>query len=259
MVASHNYCRSMADVPSGPPPAAQREIDNLAVSPLKAPETCVVCMEAMDAGFSATGLPCGHTFHGACVAEWLQLHNNCPVCRYELLTDDPSFNEQVVERQHRRSQSLPPCRAPPASAPAPAIGSVSEPRRHSRLPRAVSNGEMPLPRASRLRAMTRSVLPRSFTPDRRPPTPDRRPPPPSTPERHASLPSTPGRRGLPSTPFPDVRLGPRPVVRRSVGSSTRGRPFVPPGEPTRATRGLGRTVSAVNPAPSGPRVAVLRR
>ncbi|URD75483.1 RING [Musa troglodytarum] len=36
-------------------------------------------------------MPCYRHFHGDCILSWLATKNSCPVCRYELLIDDPEY------------------------------------------------------------------------------------------------------------------------------------------------------------------------
>ena len=50
---------------------------------------CTICCE--DLNEKATMLPCGHLFNKECVVEWLEQHNQCPVCRHELPTDDADY------------------------------------------------------------------------------------------------------------------------------------------------------------------------
>lgn len=47
-------------------------------------------------------LPCGHLFHPECIDSWIQKHCTCPVCRYELETDDASYNRGRNERMKGR-------------------------------------------------------------------------------------------------------------------------------------------------------------
>ncbi|KQK21885.1 E3 ubiquitin-protein ligase SIRP1 [Brachypodium distachyon] len=50
--------------------------------------TCPVCLDEFAAGAEAKEMPCKHWFHGECIVPWLEAHSSCPVCRYQLPTDE---------------------------------------------------------------------------------------------------------------------------------------------------------------------------
>ncbi|BAF18443.1 E3 ubiquitin-protein ligase RING1-like [Oryza sativa Japonica Group] len=77
---------------------------------------CAVCMDDFHLGAAAKQLPCKHVFHKDCILPWLDLHSSCPVCRFELPTDDPHHAHPTLG-SHRpaapASASASPSPAPP--------------------------------------------------------------------------------------------------------------------------------------------------
>jgi len=64
---------------------------------------CCICFEALNIGDRATRLPCAHIYHPRCVIQWLGSHSNtCPVCRYELPTENDIFERGREERMKLR-------------------------------------------------------------------------------------------------------------------------------------------------------------
>lgn len=97
----------------GPPPASDVAIASLVKSKLTIKDLkllpnkmCSVCCEALEALTSVSRLPCGHVYHPHCVEPWLHRHCTCPSCRYELPTDDESFEEGRASRMALRKLPL---------------------------------------------------------------------------------------------------------------------------------------------------------
>ncbi|RYG98465.1 hypothetical protein EON65_51395 [archaeon] len=95
--------------PNFQPPASNRAINNLpsviVTSDDLLEETnkeCVFCLVEQELGSTACKLPCGHLYHRGCVVQWLQRKCTCPVCRYELETDDPQYETQRKKRMKTR-------------------------------------------------------------------------------------------------------------------------------------------------------------
>ncbi|KAL0372845.1 UNVERIFIED_CONTAM: E3 ubiquitin-protein ligase RING1 [Sesamum calycinum] len=84
----------------GTPPASKSAVDalpsiNVDEALLKSDlAQCAVCMDDFEMGTVAKQMPCKHVYHQDCILPWLELHNSCPVCRYELPTDDPEYESK---------------------------------------------------------------------------------------------------------------------------------------------------------------------
>eukprot|EP01018_Ginkgo_biloba_P037759 Gb_06048 [translate_table: standard] len=84
----------------GAPPAAKSAIENLPLIVVErkheedGSSLCAICKEVVILGEAAKQLPCLHLYHPDCILPWLSTRNSCPICRFELPTDDPDYEEQ---------------------------------------------------------------------------------------------------------------------------------------------------------------------
>ncbi|KAG2334496.1 hypothetical protein Bca52824_005676 [Brassica carinata] len=79
------------------PPTSESVIKNLPVVQIDVEnDDCAVCKDEMGIGSEAVVLllPCNHKYHGECIVPWLETRNTCPVCRYELPTDDVDYERR---------------------------------------------------------------------------------------------------------------------------------------------------------------------
>ncbi|KAJ2510530.1 hypothetical protein GGI11_005457 [Coemansia sp. RSA 2049] len=107
---------------TGPPPASREFIRTLPVVSRSqcqggASVSCTICNEEAfpDSGReqakpasedSVTRLPCKHYYHRECVKPWLELHNTCPMCRFEVPSDDPQWLEKKREDEQRSAAEI---------------------------------------------------------------------------------------------------------------------------------------------------------
>lgn len=81
----------------GAPPAATSFIENLPSVIISASHQtngdviCPVCKDPIPTRARAKQLPCMHLYHSSCILPWFSSRNTCPVCRYELPTDDAEY------------------------------------------------------------------------------------------------------------------------------------------------------------------------
>ncbi|KAM1009895.1 hypothetical protein ACFX13_046145 [Malus domestica] len=92
-----------ANAMKGSPPAALSVVEDLpsvefTVEQLKKEEAvCAVCKDNILVEDKVRSLPCCHYYHQDCIVPWLGIRNTCPVCRYELPTDDPDYERNKCE------------------------------------------------------------------------------------------------------------------------------------------------------------------
>lgn len=91
----------------GTPPAAKQVVDNLPTVVLCEEDMkngallCAVCKDDMGVNEKVKQLPCMHFYHGECILPWLKIRNTCPVCRFELLTDNVEYESWRIQTRER--------------------------------------------------------------------------------------------------------------------------------------------------------------
>jgi E3 ubiquitin-protein ligase RNF115/126 len=74
-------------------PAKKEAVAAMPTVRMAAAVTCPVCLDEFEAGGEAREMPCKHSFHDECIVPWLETHSSCPVCRYQLPTDEAAVTE----------------------------------------------------------------------------------------------------------------------------------------------------------------------
>ncbi|XP_953558.1 uncharacterized protein TA09745 [Theileria annulata] len=100
----------------GSPPASREFINNLKVHTLneelaKEYESCSICTEEFQQGDQVHWLTdnkdlCKHVYHVNCIIPWLKRRNSCPVCRFEVPTDDENYNNQKELLRNQITQEV---------------------------------------------------------------------------------------------------------------------------------------------------------
>jgi E3 ubiquitin-protein ligase RNF115/126 len=101
-----NYILNNDNNRYGSPPAAQSEIKKLnkyiltkdKLNDFGTENSCSVCKEDFVLGNKMMDLPCKHYFHEECLMPWLKQHDSCPICRFELKTDDDDYEKMKLQR-----------------------------------------------------------------------------------------------------------------------------------------------------------------
>ncbi|CAL0313410.1 unnamed protein product [Lupinus luteus] len=85
----------------GTPPASKNAVEGLPEIAITEElldsdsSQCAVCKDTFELNEIVKQLPCKHIYHSDCILPWLEMHNSCPVCRYELPTDDPDYEQRA--------------------------------------------------------------------------------------------------------------------------------------------------------------------
>ncbi|GMH10060.1 hypothetical protein Nepgr_011901 [Nepenthes gracilis] len=92
----------------GAPPAALSFVDSLPRIVISDEHeksgglSCAICKDLLLVGTEANQLPCLHLYHASCILPWLSTRNSCPLCRYELPTDDMGYEDEKHIATRRR-------------------------------------------------------------------------------------------------------------------------------------------------------------
>jgi E3 ubiquitin-protein ligase RNF115/126 len=73
---------------NGTPPAKKEAVEALPTVKIEEVVSCSVCLDDLEVGSQAKQMPCEHKFHSSCILPWLELHSSCPVCRFELPSEE---------------------------------------------------------------------------------------------------------------------------------------------------------------------------
>lgn len=92
------------------PPASQTAIQNLTLITVSKEDLieecnreCCICFFQHNVGDEDVArLPCGHLFHKKCISDWLGKKCTCPICRYEIPTDNEAYEVERIERMKAR-------------------------------------------------------------------------------------------------------------------------------------------------------------
>ncbi|KAI3716481.1 hypothetical protein L1987_67392 [Smallanthus sonchifolius] len=89
----------------GTPPAQKKAVETMPTvkidQDLNNLTRCSVCLEDFEVGNEAKEMPCKHRFHGECILTWLDLHSTCPVCRYQLPSDESKLKREREQESSR--------------------------------------------------------------------------------------------------------------------------------------------------------------
>ncbi|XWS57837.1 hypothetical protein CRYUN_Cryun09bG0208200 [Craigia yunnanensis] len=86
----------------GTPPAQKEAVEAMPIVTVEENVQCSICLEDIEIGSEAKEMPCKHKFHSGCITLWLELHSSCPVCRYQLPSNDSKIEANVNRNSEGR-------------------------------------------------------------------------------------------------------------------------------------------------------------
>ncbi|MCQ2818912.1 MAG: hypothetical protein MJ252_16730 [archaeon] len=110
-----NYLLNYNQIYSPPPthPASKEAVETLPIYIINKEKlesfgnenVCPVCKEEFQINQEGSTLPCHHYFHKECILPWFTEHNSCPICRFELPTDDEDYERLKKERMQQGNEN----------------------------------------------------------------------------------------------------------------------------------------------------------
>jgi len=96
--------------PKPPPPASKEALKHLKTLTIAQEHVdkkldCGICKDEYAVGDEVKQLPCEHFFHRPCIEKWLTMSNSCPLCRFELPTDDAEYERMRKSREENNNNS----------------------------------------------------------------------------------------------------------------------------------------------------------
>lgn len=97
----------------GAPPASKSAVEGMPTVKISKEHLgteaahCAVCKDEFELSARVRQMPCKHMYHSDCILPWLAQHNSCPVCRYELPTDDRDYEQARAQGLNAASSGSP--------------------------------------------------------------------------------------------------------------------------------------------------------
>ncbi|KZV31835.1 hypothetical protein F511_25948 [Dorcoceras hygrometricum] len=86
-IVSHRAV-AMEEPDFGMVPTRDSSIESLNITTAKEEQSCPICLEDFDLGCQVVSMPCSHVFHEECIKMWLRYSHYCPLCRFEMPTNN---------------------------------------------------------------------------------------------------------------------------------------------------------------------------
>ncbi|KAL0459851.1 UNVERIFIED_CONTAM: E3 ubiquitin-protein ligase SIRP1 [Sesamum latifolium] len=87
----------------GTPPAQKEAVEALPMVKIEETLQCSVCLDDCEMGSEVKEMPCKHKFHSGCILPWLELHSSCPVCRYQLPSEESKLDSEGLRNNSNNS------------------------------------------------------------------------------------------------------------------------------------------------------------
>ncbi|KAK4882906.1 hypothetical protein RN001_006225 [Aquatica leii] len=90
------------------PPASPEIVNNLPEEKIQETNCgkCDICLKEYEKDETVKIIPCKHKFHSECIIAWLTKTNSCPLCRHELPTSDPIYEQYRKEKKRQKEREI---------------------------------------------------------------------------------------------------------------------------------------------------------